>query len=338
MISYNMLLEFHSFLLNLANYENEFKKHKDFSKPDDFVKKLIDKTYEDLSPVLKSDLKLLIKDTVLFSNSMVSPLIINRIKDYREFRLELQQMSAYDYIKLFILSECETESFDNTEEENIQEIESQLQKIDMGDTILESYKELKKYPEETMERMRNFLDRMYFEYFEKNELKIEAFLQENVKKHQELLKHDPERFYSEIVKISFEGLEKEDADYRFFLGYLNIGKLSFHRDQNKVYCYYTYQFEKILDPANMDKQHTDFFKSLSDETRLNMVRTLAKRSYYSKELADELGINKATVSYHMKMFSQFNMIDISFGENKRIYYKLNKKNLEEFFTRFMKTL
>ena len=337
-IKYHMLLEYHSFLDNLANYENEFKKHKEFSEPDDFVRDFIESTYNDLSPIMKSDLKLLFKDSVLVSHTIISPQIVANIKNYKEFSRKLSEMNADDYIKLFILSSSEEETFGKTEEESINHIEEQFQKMDMGDTIIESYKELKKYPQQTMDRIRNFLDRFYYEYFEAVEGKIETFLKERIAKHQEIFDKDREKFVKEIVKVSFDGQEMDDLDFDYFLGYFNPGKLSYHKDGNKLFCYYSYKYEQLFDPAFFEKQLTEFFKTLADETRLNMVRKLTEKSYYSSELADELGINKATVSYHMKMFSRFNIIDISLGKNKRIYYRVNKKNLEDFFARFMNTL
>jgi len=337
-IRYHMLLEFHSFLYNLANYETEFIKQKDFSEPDPFVKELIDKTYNDLSSIMRSDLQLLFKDTVLFSSAIVSPLITNKFINYREFRDEMLKMSADEYIRLFILSASELEVVGGSEEEKIEAFEEQLQNMDQGETIIESYRELKKYPEQTMDRIRNFMDRFYFEYFEKIEDQIENFLKQKLVKHQQLFDNDREKFISEIVKVSFDGMEGSDIDYEYYLGYMNISKLSYHKDENKVYCYYSYQFEKLFDPEFLDKQLVEFFKTLADETRLKMLRLLAERSYYSKELADELGLNKATVSYHMKMFNRFNVIDVTLGKNKRIYYSVNKKNLENFFSRFMNSL
>lgn len=337
-INYHMLLEFHSFLYNLANYENEFKKHKDFSEPDKFVKNLIDSTYNDLSPIMKADLQTLFKDTVLVSYSIVSPEITGRFKNFREFRDELKNMDADEYIRLFILSAAVEETLGKSEEKSIELIEEQFSKMDMGDTIIESYRELKKYPEQTMNRIRNFLDRFYLEYFEKAEETIEAFLQEKAVKHNELYERDIKKFTTEVVKVSFEDMPVNESDYDYFLGYLNTGRQSYHKDGEKIFCYYSYMYEQKFDPEFFDRHLTEFFKTLADDTRLKMIRKLSEKQYFSSELAEELGINKATVSYHMKMFTRFNIIDFKLGKNKRIYYRVNRKNLEDFFSRFVESL
>ncbi len=337
-IRYNMLLEFNSFLYNLAHYEDVFnKKREDLYKPPLYVKELIDSTYNDLSPLMKSDLRVLYKDTILVSNAISSADNYEKFNNYQDFRKYLKSISAKDYLQdIFDLFEIKTEN--KTDEDAINEIENILIKMDQNQTIIESYKELKKYPQQTMNRIIDFLDLFYFEYFKKAEESIKEFLISKLLKHQKLYEQNRSKFINELVIVSFDEKETNNIDYIFYLGYLNIWGLSYTLTENNLICCYSYLYERHFDPKYFDQQLVGLFKSLSDETRLNIIRKLSEKSYYSKELADEIEMNKATISYHMKKFRDFKIINLRLGESKRIYYSLDKKNLENVFSRFMETL
>ncbi len=337
-IKYNMLLEFCYFLGNLEDYENDSKKkEEELFTPPQFVKDLIDSTYKDLSPIMKADLKLLYKDTILVSHFIGSPDNCIKYRNYMELRKHMETISVSEYLEVFYKTyNIDTDGL--SEKDAINKVEDALINLDQNETIIDSYHELKKYPKQMMNRIRDFLDRFYFEYFKKAEDTIEEFLIEKLKKHKKLLEYDRDNFINGIVTVSFDELKNEDIKYNFYLGYLNIGRISYINWGSELICSYSYLYEKRFDPQYLDQLLTGFFKALSDETRLKIIRKLAERSYYSKELADEIGINKATISYHMRKFNNFKIIDARLGKNKRVYYSLNKKNLEKAFSRFLDTL
>ena len=336
--TYNMLMEFHSFLNNLASYDDEFKKYTDFSRPDAFVEDLIDSVYEDLSPAMKGDLKLFYGDSVLVPYALIANWVLGTASDYKQFRNSLQKMSADDFLGFILSTEEEDTRNEETEEQSFERIEAQLAVLDMDETIIESYRELKKFPEQTMNRIRLFLDQFYFTYFEQAEEKIESFLKEKVKQHSGIYSRDSSLFKKSIIKVSFDDQCDSQEEYLFTIGYLSGGQQSYHQSGCRIFCYYGYQFEKLFDPEFLEKQIGEFFKAVSDETRLKMIRLLSRKSWYSTELAEELELNKATVSYHMKILTRLNIVDISLGSNKRIYYRLNLEDLKGYFNNFLSSL
>jgi len=337
-IDYNLLLEFHSFLRILAYYD-EFKEDSDLVQPDPFVEELIESTRKDLTPMMSSDLKLFYRDSILLSYGLISNWTSRKASTYSDFRKELEQMNADDFIRLILDDDCcDRSKKDETEEEAFERMERELKAVDNDESILNGYRELKKYPEETMSRIRHFLDHFYINYFQKAEPEIEAFLKEKVKSHRELYRKDSKMFHKAIIKVSFEEQCGHDVDYHFTLGYLNGATQSYTPKDCRVFCYYGHLNERFLDPEYYDRQMTDFFKMLSDETRLKMLRMMAEKSWYASEMAEELDINKATVSYHMKMFNRFNIVDISLGKNKRIYYRTDRENIEERFLGYIRSL
>ena len=57
--------------------------------------------------------------------------------------------------------------------------------------------------------------------------------------------------------------------------------------------------ERETDPNAPDEELLRFFETLGDETRLRILRLLAHREMYLTELAERLGLTKATVKHHM---------------------------------------
>lgn len=76
------------------------------------------------------------------------------------------------------------------------------------------------------------------------------------------------------------------------------------------------QFETIL----------QFFKALSDETRLRIVALLGERPYSVGELAQALELSEPTVSHHLSKLREAGLLNLNTVGTSRIY-SLDKKGL-----------
>lgn len=79
--------------------------------------------------------------------------------------------------------------------------------------------------------------------------------------------------------------------------------------------------------ANID-DIANFMKILGDKSKLDIMDFIKDKAAYGKELADELGLAKGTISHHMSSLASIGIID-TVCEANRIYYKLNQKRLKE---------
>ena len=70
------------------------------------------------------------------------------------------------------------------------------------------------------------------------------------------------------------------------------------------------------------------FKALSDETRLNILLLVSKRSVCQKGISKYLGISDSAVSQHIKVLKEANII-IAYKQGYYVMYELNEKVLEE---------
>ena len=72
----------------------------------------------------------------------------------------------------------------------------------------------------------------------------------------------------------------------------------------------------------------DTFKALSDSVRRKILELLKDRRMSAGEIAGNFGMTQATVSYHLKILRQADLIRES-KEKNYIYYELNLTVVEE---------
>lgn len=71
-------------------------------------------------------------------------------------------------------------------------------------------------------------------------------------------------------------------------------------------------------------------KALGDNTRLSIMYNLGKKPMYTQELAEELDLTPATISHHIDILLNNELISITMDveKGKRIYYEINKNKLK----------
>ncbi|MBN1971719.1 MAG: winged helix-turn-helix transcriptional regulator [Candidatus Delongbacteria bacterium] len=110
-------------------------------------------------------------------------------------------------------------------------------------------------------------------------------------------------FFSEIGYIFF--IMGEDEDF-YVLGYRHM----------EVYAERKHDFLSII----------HLFKTLGDETRLNIIKKLASEEMYGDELAKALNLSNSTISYHINMLIMEGIVKLNRVE-KKSYLALNKDRL-----------
>ena len=76
------------------------------------------------------------------------------------------------------------------------------------------------------------------------------------------------------------------------------------------------------------EQALKVFKSLSDLSRLRIVRSLTQGEMYAELLAERLGLTPSTVSFHMKKLEEASLV-VSRKEQYYTVYSLNREVLGE---------
>ncbi len=70
-------------------------------------------------------------------------------------------------------------------------------------------------------------------------------------------------------------------------------------------------------------------KLLSDKSKVDILELLSKKPCYGKELANELKLSTATISYHVNALISIGLLSADVNANK-IYYSVNRERLSEY--------
>ena len=80
----------------------------------------------------------------------------------------------------------------------------------------------------------------------------------------------------------------------------------------------------------MSKENlSDFFKALSEDTRIKIIRLLTEREMCVCELEDRLGMSQPAVSHHLGILKSVNLIS-GRRQGKWMYYSLNGKQFLDY--------
>ena len=74
----------------------------------------------------------------------------------------------------------------------------------------------------------------------------------------------------------------------------------------------------------------DFYQTIADPKRINILKLLSKKSYYSRELSAELGLTPATTSYHASKLLVLGVIRTLAKSNQRkVFYEMDYEKIKE---------
>lgn len=82
------------------------------------------------------------------------------------------------------------------------------------------------------------------------------------------------------------------------------------------------------------KKIAEYFKALSDETRLRILRLLAREEKCVCELMDELKMSQSAVSHHLKILKQAGLVKDS-RDGKWIFYSLGGDSFQQYHRAFL---
>ncbi|MEH7333019.1 autorepressor SdpR family transcription factor [Neobacillus drentensis] len=76
------------------------------------------------------------------------------------------------------------------------------------------------------------------------------------------------------------------------------------------------------------------FKALSDPSRRKILQLLKKKDLSAGEIADQFNMSKPSISHHLNLLKQANLVD-SEKKGQQIIYSLNTSVFEDVITWFM---
>jgi ArsR family transcriptional regulator len=98
---------------------------------------------------------------------------------------------------------------------------------------------------------------------------------------------------------------------------------------NILNVYLGSEFDKSLQPGNCESfNNTVLFKAFSDITRVKIVDLIKKEKLSAGEIAERLEINASTLSHHLDILCESNIIAREIC-GKKSFFNINKEQISE---------
>ena len=156
---------------------------------------------------------------------------------------------------------------------------------------------------------------------------IEPFLPEAVAlaeaqaaEDQAVLETDPQLFFKEFCRI--EGLSAVSTP-QIFISFFS--ELDIIQMENPPAVIYGRSRAGLRNISGIPLEQ--IYSLFADESRRKILQLLCRKAWFIRELADELGITSATVSYHMNRLSSLDLVTYEQRERRRVYYKADRKKV-----------
>lgn len=338
-LKHNLVVEYCYLITRVCN-ENFFDNHpviQHYQRNED-VAAVVDRVRGEISPFLKKDMDYFIKN---FTGSISIPLILSLENGYEapeEMIDAIAAMTAEEWLQFYFTLNNQEESIMALTDAELQELvkEMIMPNWDIPNRDEEMIIELRKYAEESKEQ----IVQMYRHFYSKHFQPLEGYLLDKlnpvVKAHQKVMEEKPKEFLEEILWMKADEYSQVE-DIQFIVTWIGELSHSVSIDEDRIAGIYGFGFLQRFDKEFMKRQTMKLFKVLSDERRLDILRLVGKKSRYATELAKELGLTKATVSYHMNLIIEQGLVTIRVEQN-RVYYDLNVDRLGKQLTDVIKDL
>ena len=192
----------------------------------------------------------------------------------------------------------------------------------------ENFASLTRHPNNYKNRLIETLNLFYQLYLKDQEDTLHMILSRTAEEHEKLLLRDRNQFFKDFFQSDYSNLFKKAEGIDIYISeYLEYDFLYF-KGSRPVIVYGRYNSAR---KKAKRRNALDFFKALSDERRIEIIKLLKKRTWYSNELAGHFSLTPATMSYHINRLTILGILEYKTGEQNKLYYKINKDILKKCF-------
>ncbi|MBI9109267.1 MAG: winged helix-turn-helix transcriptional regulator [Spirochaetales bacterium] len=153
-----------------------------------------------------------------------------------------------------------------------------------------------------------------------HEEEVRLEMEKQIASDQVILDAEPERFFMDYCRIN---RSEGDPEPKIFISYYD--EVDIIQMENPVSLIYGRRRNNI-DCGGLPLDQV--YRLLADESRRTILQMLCRKPRFIRELATELGLTSATVSYHVSRLSALDLVTYERGERKRIYYRADLIKVE----------
>lgn len=342
----------YEFLLSLFRLENDEEmklEQLELEKEIKLEKEIVNWVEEKLKKIPEAKKDLIAKyfnEESYFGLCLVSEVPYLELTTIEEYLAYLKTKEPADFIKRFTQSgygPAPSENIDLEKVKNLINSEKEAAKF-VNDKINlasdQKWNLLQFYfnPEEMKNEFISLLEWYYKEVFKEDQEWITAKSEKINDTYQENLNRYGEKYLENILeKLIDEPLNAEE-NYIAFSYFYETSLLNSSTNRGGNFYLIGFRFPEIF---AADEEgilgSLEIFKSLADETRLNIISLLAEKTMYGNEIAERLNLTNATISHHVSKLLMNNIIQAHKEDNK-LYFQLNKKNFKKTILRSIDNL
>lgn len=342
-IKYNLAMEFLYSLFAVGTGDHFKQMIKDFNlEPNEALTTSIQKLKQGLSKFMESELDYFFDLSGLGYIFYQYILLHDDLTDIPEL---LQVFYNYDPMDLsfrVVESVCKTNfpQMHSTEYHKLQQdITTMISLVEMTEfqdpKRREKVMDLLKNPEETKQRFYFLLNQFYKNNFSGMEDDLVRMYTAGAEKYETMYAQNPQKFLEQYLNITnADSTPVVCISFFKYIGWHHYALTSANHDDWFILGLHS---DLLFDEALSSERYSYVFKTLSDPNRIAILRLLSERSWYGQEIAEQLNITPATISYHMSFLQKAGFISYERMEN-RSYYCMNKaalvKTMED-FVRFL---
>lgn len=184
---------------------------------------------------------------------------------------------------------------------------------------------LLKNPEEWKTRIVDAYESFYRDFFLPRLPEVETILHSRLAEAQKKLDEDPDKYLEALSVGHYKTMLHSARDLQLYASYcLDRG---FTISIKEKIFWFGLRRELLLDEMDRKTKTDLLFRTLSDPKRLEILRLISVKTWYSNELAKHFGITSATMSYHINKLISAGLLTFELGEHNKIYYQVNTEIL-----------
>ena len=189
--------------------------------------------------------------------------------------------------------------------------------------------EIMRYPSDAKQRLVRLLER-YAQVFAPYVGELDELDQAEVQKSSDACHANAEEFIANYLKINANLMAPATRIELFPNAFSEIITYVLQPEKDRfVLIYGAFISQKRL-REKQSEERKQFFKVLSEEKRIEIIKSLALRPAIGSDLAKQVGLTSATASYHLTMLLGIGLVDYE-RIGQRLHYILNKDMLKDLF-------
>ena len=189
--------------------------------------------------------------------------------------------------------------------------------------------EILRYPADTRQRLVRLLER-YAQVFAPYVEELEALDLAEAEKSREACHANEEEFISNYLKINVKLLEPAKHIELIPNAFSEILTYVLTPEKDRIVLVYGTFISKKRSREKRSEERKQFFKVLSEEKRVEIIKSLALRPAIGSDLAKQIGLTSATASYHLTMLLGIGLVEYE-RIGQKLHYILNKDMLKDLF-------